>query len=111
MEPEEQTAQIEEHHAPSFFQKNKFTILSIGILLLALIPLLILTQANKKQAPTQQVATSTPTATPTAALTQQNAQPTIDAATQQMQTALDQSQTELNAVGQINTSADATTGL
>ena len=104
---------IEERPTPSFFTQHKFTIISVLVLVLALIPLIILTQGHKNVTPVanttaQTEITPTPTTQP---ITQQNAEPTIDATDQQIQQALDESQTEINAVNQINTSADSTTGL
>jgi len=103
---------IEERKAPSFFQKHKFTLISVAVLVLALIPLILLTQSHKKAAPSSEAMQQTPSPTSSVApLTQQNVQPTLDATDQQIQQALDESQTEINAVNQINTSADSTTGL
>ena len=107
-------SQIEERQAPSFFQKHKFTLISVAVLVLALIPLIFLTRMGKKSPSASQATTQTAQviATPTTPpLTQQNAQPTLDATDQQMQQALDESQTEINTVDQINTSADSTSGL
>lgn len=99
---------IEERRSPSFFQKNKFTVISVIILIIALVPLVVLTQMHKKQAAPQTVAAS---ATPTPGLTQGNAQPTLDATDQSVQDAINQSDSELNAVSQINSSNDSTAGL
>lgn len=100
---------IEERHT-SFFSQHKFTIISIAILVVALIPLIVLTQMQKKQTSSSPVSTITQTS-PTPALTQDNAQPTLDQHMQNIQDALDNSQTDLNTVSKIDASADSTSGL
>ena len=98
----------------SFLKKHKFTLISVVILILAIIPLIYLSRTYKKspitttQTTTNETISPTPSAQP---LTQDNAQPTIDSADQQIQSALNQTQSELNSVNQINTSQDSTTGL
>lgn len=106
--------QIEQRNSPSFFSRYKFTIISLCIIFLALIPLLILS----KHAPTtplnNQTASNSPTtiATPTPLpLTQQNASPTIDAVSNQIQSAIDQSNTDIQQASLVDTSQDSTTGL
>ncbi len=103
-------ASIEQHNAPTFFQKHKFTIISLVILIVALIPLIILTQSSKKSQQSIQpiVTTEAPTSAP---LTTENAQPTINAMDQNIQSALDDSQTELNTANQVDITQDSTTGL
>lgn len=95
---------------PSFFGKYKFTIISLIVLIIAIIPLIILSQKSHKipTSETMLITTPTPTVVP---LNQQNVQPTMDSADQQMQTSLNQVDTDLQTVNQINTSSDSTTGL
>jgi hypothetical protein len=111
--PQAVNPQIEQRNSPSFFSKYKFTIISLCIIIVALIPLLILS----KHAPTtplnNQTASTSPTqTTPTPLpLTQLNAAPTIDAVSNQIQSALDQSNTDIQQASQVDTSQDSTTGL
>ena len=93
----------------SFFSQHKFTIISIVILIAALIPLILLSQMQKKQSASPVAVTATASPTPT--LTQDNAQPTLDQQMQNVQNALDNSQTDLNTVSKIDASADSTSGL
>lgn len=103
--------QVPDQKPPSFFTRYKFTLISIIILVLAIIPLVVLSQQTKK-APTTPQSATTQAASPTPLpLTQQNAQPTLDATDQQVQTSLNQVDTDLNAVNQINSSSDTTAGL
>lgn len=95
----------------SFFSKYKFTLISLFIILLAAIPLLVL--SNKKpttQQPTSQTAVVSPTPT-VVPLTASNADTTFNKADQQMQQTLNQADTDLQTVNQINTSQDSTSGL
>ncbi len=102
--------QIEERQSPPFFSKYKFTIISLCVILIALIPLLLLAKNKKAQQPT--IATLQPTTTPTPIpLTQQNAQPTISATDQQIQNALTQSNQDINSVNQVDSSQDSVAGL
>lgn len=107
--PQEVNPQIVERPAPSFLQKYKFTIISLVIILIALIPLIMLARNNKKTPlPVAQQTQTTPTVAP---LTQQNAQPTLDAVDAKIQAALDQSNTDLQQSSQVNTGGDSTSGL
>lgn len=101
---------IEERRSPSFFQKYKFTLISLIILIIALIPLILLTKMHKTQQQTPQPVT-TNTATPTPGLTQDNAQPTLDATDQNIQQAINQADAEINAANQVDASQDSTAGL
>ncbi len=94
---------------PSFFSKYKFTLISLVILLLAIIPLAALSKQHKATTNiTGPVATPTPTTVP---FTSDNAQPTIDAADQSIQSALQQADTDVQAANQVDASQDNVTGL
>lgn len=100
-----------QHQHSSFIYRYKFTLISLCIILVALIPLVIISK-NTKKAPMQPlaqkvVATPTPTVTP---LTQDNAVPTIDAVDTKIQVALDQSNKDIQA-SQVDGTQDSTTGL
>lgn len=96
---------------PSFFAKYKFTLISLVILIAAIIPLIILSQnTHKTQSVTQTTQSMIPTATPIP-MTVQNAQPTLDAADQKIQTSLNQADTDLQQINKIDTSDETTTGL
>ena len=100
-----------EENQPSFFAKHKFTLISLFIILLAAIPLLLLSNsASKKQAPNMHEATSNPSPT-TAPLTTNNVQPTLTQADNTMQTTLNQMDTDLKAAASVDTSQDSTSGL
>lgn len=104
--------QIEERQSTSFVQRYKFTLLSLLIIVIALIPLIILSKGYHATPTAKTVAIQIPTSTPTPVpLTQQNAQPTIAATNQSIQNALDQSSQDLNQVNQIDTSQDSVAGL
>lgn len=98
------------------FAKYAFLGISVVIILAALGVLFYLTNSSKKMAVKMQLtptettvqATPTPVITP---LTQADAQPTIDATEQDMQQALNQANTDLQAENQISSSQDNTTGL
>ena len=103
---------VEEKKNPSFLKKYKFTIISLCIILLALIPLLILSKHSPTTSLNQTATNQTPQTTPTSQpLTQQNAEPTIDAIDSQIQSALDQSNTDIQQSTQIDSSQDNTAGL
>lgn len=93
---------------PSFFAKYKFTLISLLILVLAIVPLAILSKQHKASTNTAVVASPTPTTVP---FTSENAQPTIDAADQQIQSALQQADTDVQAANQVDASSDNVTGL
>lgn len=103
---------VEERKSTSFLGKYKFTLISILIIIAALIPLVIISRQHKQPASTIQKLAQQPVATPTTTpLTQQNAEPTLNAIDTKIQTALDQSNTDLQQASQINTSQDSTAGL
>lgn len=110
MDPELTTTSPSEAHSPSFFAKYKFTLISLIVLVLAIVPLAFLSHQQKKTpTPTSQtMSLPTPTVIP---FTSENAQPTIDATDQSIQTGLQQTDTDLQAVGQIDSSSDNVTGL
>ncbi len=94
---------------PSFFSKYKFTLVSLVILLLAIVPLVVLSKQHKATTNIAgPVATPTPTTTP---FTNANAQPTLDAADQNIQSALQQTDTDVQAANQVDASQDNVTGL
>jgi len=102
----------EENH-PSFLQKYKLTLISLFVIVLAAIPLLLLSNtASKKPAPMAHEMTQSPTISPTAApMTAQNAEPTLTTADTQIQNTMNQMDKDLQSVNQIDTSQDSTTGL
>lgn len=100
--------QIEERKSPSFFHQYKFTIISLCIILVALVPLIFLAKNSKKPTPQPVAEITTPTPE---AMTPQNAAPTLDAIDTKIQTALDQSNTDLQQSSQVDSSQDSTTGL
>lgn len=107
---------VEQRQSPSFFSRNKYNLLAVVVILLALIPLIFIIRQNKKANVATQVMTHpTPTPqgpTPTPVpINQQNAQPTIDATNQNIQNALDQTSKDLNTVSQIDPSQDSVQGL
>lgn len=111
MDPELTTTSPTEAHSPSFFAKYKFTLISLLILILAIVPLAYLSRQQKNtQSPTTQTTTTSPTPT-VVPFTSDNAQPTIDATDQSIQAGLTQSDTDLQAVNQIDSSSDNVTGL
>lgn len=94
---------------PSFLARYKFTIISLCIILLALVPLIIISRNNKKPTELTQIqVTPTPTIVP---LTQENAVPTLDAVDTKIQTALNQSDQAIQAANQVDSSQDSTAGL
>lgn len=91
--------------------KYKFTIISLFVILLAAVPLILLSSKKPAQ-PTQQAVVNTPTATPTVApLTPQNAATSFSSTNAQIQTSLNQANTDLNSLNQIDTSQDSVNGL
>ena len=95
---------------PSFFTKYKFTILSLLIIIVAAIPLLLLsnTAGTKKSNPNNAIATASPTPAP---LTQSNADAQLSQQEANMQQVLDQMDKDLQSVANINSSQDSTSGL
>lgn len=89
-------------------QKYKFTIISLIIILIAAIPLLLLSKKTSPKPISQTIQAVSPT---TAPLTPQNADTTLDQEDQQIQQSLNQTDTDLNTVSQIDTSQDSTAGL
>ncbi len=116
-QPQVSPPPIEQRNGQPFFQKHKLSTICLFILILALIPLIILTQINKKSSNTVtgQIVPSTdlsPTPSPTVVpLTPQTATQTLQTTDQNIQTALDQSQTQIDTATQSNTSDDSTSGL
>lgn len=99
-----------EAHSASFFAKYKFTLISLVVLILAIVPLAYLSRQQKKPAPVAQAPISLPTPT-IVPFTSDNAQPTLDATDQSIQAGLQQSDTDAQTVSQINSSSDNVTGL
>lgn len=95
----------------SFFQKYKFTLISLFVILLAAIPLLLLSNtASKKSITMQPTPPVSPTPT-TAPLTNNNVEPTLTQTDADMQATLNQMDTDLQSVNKIDSSQDSTTGL
>lgn len=94
----------------SFFKKYKFTLISLFIIVLAAIPLLLLSNTGSKPKTTQtaQVVSPTPTSTP---VTTSNVEPTLTQVDTDMQTTLNQVDTDLQSVSQVDTTKDSTSGL
>ncbi|HSD98806.1 MAG TPA: hypothetical protein VLB73_03870 [Patescibacteria group bacterium] len=94
----------------NFLQKHKFTVISLLIIILAAIPLLLLSNTSRQKKSSQSVSqiTPSPTATP---LTTQNVDPTLSQTDTDMQTTLNQMDSDIKAVGQIDASQDSTSGL
>lgn len=90
----------------TFMQKYKFTIISLVIILIAAIPLLLLSKKNAAKI------SQTPQAViPSAPLTSQNADTTLDSTDTSLQQTLNQVDTDLNAAAQVDASQDSTAGL
>lgn len=107
-----QPVQMSQQKSPSFFSKYKFTLITVAVLLLALIPLLVYSKYIKKAQPVAMTTATPPTPTPTVVpLTQQNVQPTLSATSQQIQNALNQTTQDLNSVNQIDSSQDSVAGI
>lgn len=108
MDESAKPTQIEGRERMSFLAKYKFTIISLCIILIALIPLIIISK-NTKTPPTAStnIAVS-PTQTP---LTKDNAEPTVSAIDNQIQSAIDKSTQDTTQVTQIDTTQDSTVGL
>lgn len=95
--------------SPTFMQKYKFTVISLVIILIAAIPLLLLSKkTSPKQMQTAQVVSPTPSVAP---LTPQNADARLEKADTDMQQTLNQVDTDLNAAAQVDASQDSTAGL
>ncbi len=94
--------------SPTLMQKYKFTIISLVIILVAAIPLLLL---SKKSLPrvmqTMRTGSPLPTIGP---VTQQNADAALQNADNEMQQTLDQVDADLNAANQVDASQDSTAG-
>ena len=87
-------------------QKHKFTLISLFIILLAAIPLLLLSNtASKKSVPATQ---TSPTPAP---LTTNNVEPTMAQVDSDMQQSLTQIDADLKAAASVNTTQDSTSGL
>lgn len=89
------------------FQKYKFTIISLVIILIAAIPLLLLSKKTPTKMP---VGTVSPTPS-VAPLTTQNADETLEKADTNLQQTLNQVDIDLNAAAQVDSSQDSTAGL
>ncbi|HET9946718.1 MAG TPA: hypothetical protein VFQ63_01510 [Patescibacteria group bacterium] len=100
----------------SFFTRHKFSIISFIILILALIPLIVLSQSPKKKT-TEKLSSAgfvQPTVSPTPTimpLPPEKALPTIQATDQNIQNALNQANSEVTAASQIDMTQDSTQGL
>lgn len=97
----------------NFFQKHKITLISVFIILLAAVPLLLLSNTASKQKIPQQV-TITPSAhiSPTnAPLTNGNADQTLNQANTNIDSSMNQMNTDLNAASSVDASQDSTSGL
>lgn len=94
---------------PAFLQKYKFTLISLLVIILAAIPLLLLSNTSSKQGSkmTTQMGIS-PTSAP---LTLSNAEPTLTQADADMQTVVTQVDLDLQSVSSVDASKDAPTGL
>lgn len=95
----------------SFLSRYKFTLISIIVVILALVPLVFL--SKHVQAPVKPVAqkvtvTPTPTVVP---MSEQNAVPTIDATQNSIDNAMTSATQDLQAAGNVNTSQDSVSGL
>ena len=88
--------------------KYKFTIISLIIIIVAAIPLYLLSKKTPSTPPTTTTVVTSPSPEP---LTPDNADETLQKADTSIQSALDQTSTDLNAVSQIDSSQDSTTGL
>lgn len=97
----------------SFFSKYKFTLISLFIILLAAIPLLLLSNTAKpilqpKAGPLAQTIPVSPTAMP---LTPSSTDATLNQTNTQLQQSLNQVDSDLQTVDTIDSSQDSTTGL
>lgn len=95
--------------------KYKFTLVSVFIILIAAIPLVLLGKENQKLSMhpttnTNQASNIAPSPTPQA-LTSQNADQTFNQTDIQIQSNLNQMDTDINSINQIDTSQDNTSGL
>ncbi len=95
----------------TFVQKYKFTLISLLIIVLAAIPLLLLSNRASKKMATNTVTPTAPVTPTSAPMTQSNIQPTLTQTDADMQTTLGQMDTDLQNVSKIDTSQDSTTGL
>lgn len=94
---------------PTFWQKYKLTLISLGIIILAAIPLLLLSNtASKKQVSPKSTAVASPTPAPLTSATADNALTQEDTQLQQTITQMDK---DLQSVNSVNSSQDTTTGL
>ncbi len=89
--------------------KYKFTIISLVIILVAAIPLLLLSNKNSSKLSQAMLHVSpTPTLAP---FTSQNADTSLEQADSLLQNTLDQTDTDLSVAAQVDASQDNTTGL
>lgn len=92
----------------SFFARYKFTLISLLILILAIVPLAVLSKQHKTAPSNTTAAIPTPTVAP---FTSENAEPTIEAMDKDIQSALQQTDTDVQAANQVDASQDNVTGL
>ena len=101
---------------PSFLQKYKFTLLALAVVLIAAVPLLLLSNTASKPKVVQPLITQnasqgsvvSPT---TAPLTTDNADSTFSQSDTQIQSTLNQMDTDLQQESQVDSSQDSTSGL
>jgi len=95
----------------SFFQKYKFTLLSVLIVAAIVIPVLLLSNSAWKKA-SQMAPSGVGNVAPTfAPLTTSNEDTTLQKTDVDIQTGLDQSSTDLQDEAQVDSSQDSTDGL
>lgn len=96
----------------SFLSRYKFTLLSALIVVLALVPLVVLSKTahSPVSQPIAQKVTVTPTPT-VLPMTEQNAVPTIDATQNPINDAMTQANQDLQSSGSVNASQDSVSGL
>lgn len=112
MQPDQQASPVVDSRQESFLSKYKFTLLSLAIILLAAIPLILLSNKKPTMAPNQPVAQATVTPTPTVTpITSQNVNQQLDQTQQDMQNTMTQVDSDLKAAAQVDSSQDSTTGL
>ena len=93
----------------SFLSRYKFTLISIIVVILALVPLVFL--SKHVQAPVKPVAQQVSATPTTAQMTQQNAVPTIQATQNSIDNSMTSATQDLQAAGNVNTSQDSVSGL
>lgn len=91
----------------SFFSKYKFTLIAIFVILLAAVPLLLLSNTAKPKSTSQP---TTATISPAVNVTPQNADAVLSQTDTDIQSTLNQLDTDLQA-SQVDTSQDSIAGL